>query len=110
LSGQDLDVAAPGTWIVGPYKVNSGMSLSYFYLGGTSMASPHVAGIVALMAQKDPTLTAGTAEAALEGSAIFLAPGCRTVLQPSGYENFCWGADATGAGLVDAVAALAAVP
>lgn len=50
--GQDLDVAAPGSWIVGPYKVNSGMSLSYYYLGGTSMASPHVAGIVALMVQK----------------------------------------------------------
>ncbi len=24
LSGQDLDVAAPGSWVVGPYQVNSG--------------------------------------------------------------------------------------
>ncbi len=110
LAGQDLDVAAPGTWIVGPYKVNSGMTLSYYYLGGTSMASPHVAGIVALMAQKNPGLTAGQAEGYLESSAIALAPGCRTVLQPTGYVNFCWEANATGAGLADAVAALAATP
>jgi subtilisin family serine protease len=109
LSGQDLDVAAPGSWIVGPYKVNSGMTPSYYYLGGTSMASPHVAGIVALMAQKYPALTATQAEDILEGSAIYLAPGCRNVFGPSGAsESICWGADATGAGLATADAALAA--
>ena len=109
-AGQDLDVAAPGSWIVGPYKVNSGMSLSYYYLGGTSMASPHVAGIVALMAQKNPGLTAPQAETYLTGSAIPLAPGCRNVMQPAGMETICWGADATGAGLVTADAALTATP
>ncbi len=65
-TGQDLDVAAPGSWVVGPYQVNSGQ-LSYYFLGGTSMASPHVAGIVALMAQKYPALTAADAEVILEG-------------------------------------------
>ncbi|MHB1447980.1 MAG: S8 family peptidase [Bellilinea sp.] len=80
LIGQDLDVAAPGSWVVGPYKINSGMSTSYYFLGGTSMASPHVAGIVALMAQKNSSLTASEAEAILETSAIDLAPGSRTVL------------------------------
>lgn len=110
LSGQDLDVAAPGTWVVGPYQLNSGQ-ISYYYLGGTSMASPHVTGIVALMAQKYPALTAAQAEAILEGSAIALAPGCRTVYQPNGTTaQFCWDADATGAGLADAAAALAATP
>ena len=110
LAGQDLDVAAPGTWVVGPYQVNSGKT-SYYYLGGTSMASPHVAGIVALMAQKYPALTAAQAEAILEGSAIYFAPGCRDILDPGvGPLTVCWGADATGAGLATADAALAATP
>lgn len=110
LPGQDLDVAAPGSWVVGPYQLQSGKT-SYYYLGGTSMSSPHVAGIVALMAQKCPGLTAAQAEAILEGSAIALSPGCRQVLNPyGGYDTFCWGANATGAGLVDADAALAATP
>jgi subtilisin family serine protease len=111
LPGQDLDVAAPGTWVVGPYQVNSGQT-SYYYLGGTSMASPHVAGIVALMAQKNPKLTAGGAEYILENSAISLSPGSRQIFDPSlaGWVQVEWGADATGAGLVDAAAALAATP
>jgi subtilisin family serine protease len=106
LDGQDLDVAAPGSWIVGPYKINSGNTPSYYYLGGTSMASPHVAGIVALMLQKNSGLVAGDAEAILEGSAIYLAPGCRVV----DGEEFCWDDDATGAGLATADAALADTP
>lgn len=110
LPGQDLDVAAPGSWVVGPYQLNSGQT-SYYFLGGTSMSSPHVAGIVALMAQKYPALTAAQAEAILTGSAIPLPPGCRNVYTPYGtIANFCWGADATGAGLATADAALAATP
>jgi subtilisin family serine protease len=110
LGDQDLDVAAPGSWIVGPYQVNSGQT-SYYYLGGTSMAAPHVAGIVALMAQKYPALTPAEAEKILEASAIPLAPGCRTIYTPYGTtEAVCWGADATGAGLATADAALAATP
>ncbi len=109
-TGQDLDVAAPGSWVVGPFQLQSGKT-SYFFLGGTSMASPHVAGIVALMAQKDPSLTASQAEGILESTAIPLPAGCRMVAQPSGpAQNICWGADATGAGLATADAALAGTP
>ncbi|MBN2048760.1 MAG: S8 family serine peptidase [Anaerolineaceae bacterium] len=112
LEEQDLDVAAPGSWIVGPYKLNSGKAaeqLSYYYLGGTSMASPHVAGLVALMMEKDPTLTAGAAEGILESTAMPMWTGC--VTDPyDGVTEICWGADATGSGIVDAVAALAAMP
>jgi len=104
-ANQDLDVLAPGTWVVGPYQVNSGQ-ISYYYLQGTSMSSPHVAGIVALMAQKNAALTAAQAESILEASAIYLAPGSRTVAGVT----YTWGADATGAGLATADAALAQTP
>ncbi|HET7618566.1 MAG TPA: S8 family serine peptidase [Vicinamibacterales bacterium] len=108
-AGQDLDVAAPGSWVVGPFQLQSGKT-SYFFLGGTSMASPHVAGIAALMLQKNPALTQTAIEAALEASAIPLAAGCQMVRQPSGpAQKICWGADATGAGLATAGAALAAI-
>ena len=62
------------------------------------MASPHVAGIVALMAQKKPALTAGEAESILKSTAIPFP-----LSSP-------WGADATGAGLITADAALALTP
>lgn len=69
--------------------------LSYYFLSGTSMASPHVAGIVALMAQKDPTLTAEYAESILTGVAVPLNE------MYYGPENF-------GSGFVTADAALEA--
>jgi subtilisin family serine protease len=100
--GQDLDVAAPGSWVVGPYQVNSGQT-SYYFLGGTSMATPHVAGIAALMLQKAPSLTQGAVESILENTAVPLGAGCRVV----DGSNICWGTDATGSGLATASAALA---
>jgi subtilisin family serine protease len=110
LPGQDLDVAAPGSWIVGPYQTNSGQ-LSYYFLGGTSMASPHVAGIVALMAQKHPALVQADAERYLESAAVPLPAGCRDVFDPNvGPTTFCWGDDASGHGVITADAALNATP
>ncbi len=109
LEGQELDVAAPGTWVVGPYQVNSGQT-SYYYLSGTSMATPHVAGVVALMAQKLPALGQAQAEQILTSTAIALPAGCRNVVEPSGATQVCWGSDATGAGMVTADAALGAIP
>jgi len=109
-TGQDLDVAAPGTWVVGPFQLQSGKT-SYFFLGGTSMASPHVAGIVALMAQKHPSLTASEAETILEATAIELPAGSRTIFNPNGSTSLVsWLANATGAGLTTADAALAGTP
>ena len=110
--GQDLDVLAPGSWVVGPFQLNSGnLRPSYFFLGGTSMATPHIAGIVALMAEKDPALTASQAESILEATAIPLPAASRTIFTPSGATTtVSWGANATGAGLATADAALAATP
>ncbi len=110
LPGQELDVAAPGSWVVGPYQTNSGQT-SYYFLGGTSMASPHVAGIVALMEQKDAALDAPTAQAILKGTAMALPPGSAVITNPDGTTStVSWGADATGSGLVQADAALGATP
>lgn len=111
LEGQDLDVVAPGSWIVGPYQVNQGQ-ISYYFLGGTSMASPHVAGIAALMAQKYPALAQAEAEGILEAAAIPFEHYALTVTVPyPPYEQqFIWDPDATGKGLITADAALAGTP
>jgi subtilisin family serine protease len=111
LANQDLDVAAPGTWVVGPFQLQRGRA-DWFFLGGTSMAAPHVTGTVALMLQKAPSLTQAQAESILESAAIPIAAGCRDVLPTVGAEpeEICWGADATGSGLLDADAAVAATP
>jgi subtilisin family serine protease len=65
---QDLDVAAPGSWVVGPYQEQQG-KISYFFVGGTSQATPHVTGIVALLLQRDASLTPAQIESCLEAAA-----------------------------------------
>jgi subtilisin family serine protease len=109
--GQDLDVAAPGSWVVGPYQLNSGKNTSHYFLGGTSMAAPHVAGIAALMLQKNPSLQQSDVETILEASAIPLPAGSRTVTGPNGVATtVSWDADASGSGLATADAALGMTP
>jgi subtilisin family serine protease len=55
-----ISVVASG-WVVGPCQLQSGET-SYYFLGGTSMASPHVAGIGALMTQKNGSLVTNEVE------------------------------------------------
>lgn len=93
LAGQDLDVTAPGSNVVGPYQTNSGKT-SYYFLSGTSMASPHVAGIVGLMAQQRPSLTASQAE---------------TILESVGVKASVWTEADAGSGFVTADKALGAL-
>lgn len=50
--GKNVDVSAPGVNIYSTYPDNG-----YLFLDGTSMASPHVAGLAALIWSRNPTLT-----------------------------------------------------
>jgi len=51
-----LDVTAPGASVVGPYKPYFSTRVGYYYLWGTSMATPHVSAIASILLQKYPIL------------------------------------------------------
>lgn len=105
--GRDLDVAAPGAYVLGPYQTDG--RIGYSFLTGTSMATPHVAGALALMLEASPGLGQTQAEEALEASALPLPAGEAAVITYPGAEPrpVTWRSDATGAGLLDVDAALA---
>lgn len=64
----NVDVAAPGLSIASTYwSASSGNS--YVLMSGTSMASPHVAGLASLLASRNPAWTPAQIETAIETSA-----------------------------------------
>jgi serine protease len=97
--GANVDIAAPGgdsgDGILS--TLNAGTSTpaadSYAYYMGTSMATPHVAGVAALMLAKNPNLTPDEVEAKLKSTARAFPAAC----------------SGCGAGIVDAAAAVNAV-
>ncbi len=100
--GSVVDVAAPGGETATPANgilstLNSGSTTpgsdTYAFYQGTSMATPHVAGVAALLYSVDPAITPDTVESTLKSSARAFAGSC----------SQC------GSGLVDASAAVAAV-
>ena len=78
-SWKDLDVCAPGAAVVGPYKneiawsgtawVNYNAPVAYYGLWGTSMATPHVAGVAAIVAYAYPQFNQADMEYVLKKAA-----------------------------------------
>lgn len=93
--GNKVTIAAPGASVLS--TVNSGATKpggdAYAYYQGTSMAAPHVSGVVALLYSIKPTITPDEVEQVLKNTARPTPGSC----------NGC------GAGLLDAAAAVAAV-
>jgi subtilisin family serine protease len=134
--GHQLDVLAPGSWVRGPFAGEPGYnhlpwwsngagalrgrnSGNFFYVGGTSMATPHVAALAALMLQKNPSLGQAQVESILKSTALAIpAVGSRQVFDFDHFTNIVWdndcgalgSCDAVGSGLVRADAALGATP
>ena len=78
-AGPALDIVAPGVSTLSSWSCNASPTLScastwYYYADGTSMSSPHVAGVVALMLDKDPTLTVDQVKHALYSTAVPVGP------------------------------------
>jgi len=138
-----LDVLAPGSWVRGPFAgypgynhlpwyshgiadLLGGNTGNFYYVGGTSMATPHVASVAALVLQKNGTLNQAQVETILRGSALSLLPTDSKQVwdpfkpagdggpdfYPMAWDNDCGGApcDAVGAGLVQADGAIANTP
>jgi subtilisin family serine protease len=133
LAGQELDVLAPGAWIRGPFpgtpgfrrqpwwsKGLSGLG-NFFFVGGTSMAAPHVTSAAALLLEKQGSLRQAQVHSILTSTALAIpSRGSVNVIDISpslGVYTKSWDTgcgdlgrcDPVGAGLIQVDKALAAV-
>ena len=89
--GPNLDVMAPG---VNVWSLDS--AAGYKFLSGTSMATPHVSGTIALARSRDPNLTPDMLKQIIQDTAVDMGT--------SGFDN------ETGYGRLDAHSAIVAIP
>lgn len=108
-----VSLDAPGSTLVTEYPANdvagTATSHDYFTLSGTSMATPAVAGGVALMLQQDPTLTPDQVKARLMKTAYKTFPTSSVATDPTTGQTYTSFYDlfTVGAGYVDMAAAMA---
>ncbi|HEX2032453.1 MAG TPA: S8 family serine peptidase [Actinomycetota bacterium] len=114
------DVSAPGSFIISTCRytlpvcwVHAGQQLqppnAYSQLSGTSMAAPHLAGIIAQLYQANPALTPAQVEDILEDTAYKFAAGAEYERDPLNRDDAS--SFDKGHGLVDVLAAVhAAAP
>ncbi len=135
LAGQQLDVLAPGSWVRGPFPGDPGFAHlpwwangksaliganpgNFYYVGGTSMATPHVVSVAALMLQKNPTLDQAQVENILKSSALPIPnSGSQNIWDNTAAATITWDTncngdpcDPVGAGLLQADGAIANTP
>jgi len=104
-----LDVTAPGCAIVGPHKPYLSPVIGYYYAWGTSMATPHVSGMAALVLQSHPKMRQDTMESILKTAAAGLplpSDGSLAFDVPGYLYYFEWFGKDWGGGFLQADAAL----
>lgn len=114
---QDLDVSAPGAWVVGPYQPafapDPYTGLNYYYLCGTSMSAPHVSAIAALVLEQFPCVLQEDMQSILRKAAagLSLPANDATVYFPFAdppYYSASWNGGDYGKGFLQADEALRA--
>jgi subtilisin family serine protease len=105
---KDLDVCTPGASVVGPYKREFDTRVAYYYLWGTSMATPHVSAIAALVAEQYSSFNQFDMELVLKKAAVRLplASDGAYILDPWGFWDYKWDDHNYGSGWLTAANAL----
>lgn len=102
--GGTVNIAAPGGNSINPAPIKfiySTVENAFAYKQGTSMAAPHVAGLVAMMYSIDPTLDSTRALTILtQGTSVTAFPDAMTV--PGGTSSCDDPVFSCGAGIIDA--------